>query len=124
MRSPFIWNGTDVQSLASGGIKSSTGGPVSELASVAISASAIDWSAGNVFTKTLAANTTFTFSNTAEKTIVVAVTNTTSNRTVTWPTVKWAGGVAPTQTVGAKTDIYTFIKIGSTIYGSVVQNMS
>lgn len=89
----------------------------------AVAASAIDWAAGDTHTKTLSANTTFTFSNaTAGKQIVVAVTNTASNYTVTWPTVSWSGGTAPTQTTGAKTDIYTFIQIGSTIYGSAIQN--
>ena len=89
----------------------------------AITGTDIDWAVSNVFTKTLGANTTFTFSNSASgETIIVALTNTAGNYTVTWPTVIWAGGVAPTQTVGAKTDIYTFIKIGSTIYGNVVQN--
>lgn len=88
-----------------------------------ISASAIDWAASDMHYKTLGANTTFTFSNAANgKQIVVAVTNTASNYTVTWPTVSWSGGVAPTQTVGSKTDIYTFIQINSVIYGSVVQN--
>lgn len=92
-------------------------------ASTTISALAIDWSTGLVFKKTLGANSTFTFSNTKDgQTIVVALTNTASNYTVTWPTVSWSGGSAPTQTIGAKTDVYTFIKIGSTIYGSVVQN--
>jgi hypothetical protein len=90
----------------------------------AISASAIDWATSQSFSKTLGANTTFTFSNTKDgQTIVVALTNTASNYTVTWPTVIWSGGAAPTQTIGAKTDVYTFIKIGSTIFGSVVQNM-
>lgn len=94
-----------------------------DAAAVAIAASAIDWSLGSTFTKTLAANTTFTFSNATDgKTIVVALTNTASNYTVTWPTVSWSGGAAPTQTVGAKTDVYTFIKVGSVIYGSAVQN--
>jgi hypothetical protein len=96
-----------------------------EAATNAIASTAIDWSLpGNVHSKTLGANTTFTFSNTLDgKTIVVALTNTASNYTVTWPTVAWTGGAAPTQTVGAKTDVYTFVKIGSTIFGSVVQNM-
>lgn len=89
----------------------------------AIGASAIDWAVATTFTKTLGANTTFTFSNLADgKTINVALTNTASNYTVTWPTVKWSGGTAPTQTVGAKTDIYTFIRIGGVVYGSAVQN--
>ncbi|MCA1590976.1 MAG: hypothetical protein LC734_11465 [Acidobacteria bacterium] len=89
----------------------------------AIPSAAIDWSVSSVFTKTLAANTTFTFSNATDgQTIVVALTNTASNYTVTWPTVSWSGGAAPTQTIGAKTDVYTFIRIGSTYYGSAVQN--
>ena len=92
-------------------------------ASVAISSTAIDWSAGSVFTKTLSANTTFTFSNTKDgQTIIVRLTNTASNYTVTWPTVKWSGGTAPTMTTGAHRDVYTFFKDGSDIYGSAVQN--
>lgn len=94
-----------------------------ETNATAIASTAIDWSGASTFTKTLGANTTFTFSNATDgQTIVVALTNTASNYTVTWPTVSWSGGVAPVQTVGAKTDVYTFIKIGSTYYGSVVQN--
>jgi hypothetical protein len=89
-----------------------------DTAPVAIAASAIDWSLGSTFTKTLAANTSFTFANAVDgRTIVVALTNTASNYTVSW-----SGGVAPTQTTGAKTDVYTFVKVGSAIYGSVVQN--
>jgi hypothetical protein len=94
-----------------------------ETAAAAIASTTIDWSAASSFTKTLAANTTFTFSNATDgQTIVVAITNTASNYTVTWPTVAWTASTAPTQTVGAKTDVYTFIKIGSTYYGSVIQN--
>jgi hypothetical protein len=54
----------------------------------------------------------------------VRLTNTASNYTVTWPTVKWSGGAAPTMTTGAKTDIYTFIYDGTDVFGSAVQNMS
>lgn len=94
-----------------------------ETNATAIASTAIDWSAASTFTKTLSANTTFTFSNATDgQTIVVAITNTASNYTVTWPTVSWTGGSAPVQTVGAKTDVYTIIKIGSTYYGSAVQN--
>ena len=91
----------------------------------AISASEIDWSLAFTHSKTLSANTTFTFANTVDgKTIIVFVTNTASNYTVTWPTVVWSGGSAPVQTVGAKTDVYTFVRTGSTIYGSVSANHS
>lgn len=92
---------------------------------LAISASDIDARNASTFTKTLSANTTFTISNMSDgQEIYVYVTNTASNYTVTWPTVKWSGGVAPTQTTGAKTDIYRFQKIGADIFGTVSQNHS
>lgn len=95
----------------------------------ALSGTSIDWSLtnkiGGGYTKTLGANTTFTFSNaTSGQTIVVRLTNTASNYTVTWPTVKWSGGSAPTMTVGAKSDVYTFYYDGTDYFGSAVQNMS
>ena len=74
--------------------------------------------------KTLSGDTVFLFTgNTDGVTIRVALTNTTSNRIVSWPVgVKWSGGVEPTQTIGAKTDLYTFTQINGVIYGSVEQN--
>jgi hypothetical protein len=92
-------------------------------ASVAVPALTIDWSLSGVYTKALAAGANaFTFANATDgQTIVVALTGAAS--TVTWPTVKWAGGVAPTQTASG-TDVYTFLKIGATIYGSAVQAMA
>jgi hypothetical protein len=91
----------------------------------AISASDIDWSLAGCHTKTLSANTTFTFSNaTAGQSIVVRLTNTASNYTVTWPTMKWTGNVAPTMTIGAKSDIYTIIYDGTSYFGSYVQDFT
>lgn len=92
-------------------------------AAQAIAALAIDWNAGNVFTKTLSAGgNTFTWANAAGgKTIVVRLTGAAS--TVTWPavpTLKWAGGSVPVQTTSG-TDVYTFVHDGTGIYGSVVQ---
>ncbi len=90
----------------------------------AISASDIDWSLAPTFSKTLSANTTFTFSNLVSgKVIVVRLTNTASNYTVAWPTVRWSTGTAPTMTTGVKSDVYTFFYDGSNVYGSVVPNM-
>ncbi len=92
-------------------------------ATVAISAMAIDWTLGTVFTKTLAGGAnTFTFSNQASG-MVITVRVTGAVSTLTWPTVLWAGGVAPTQT-GTGTDVYTFVHDGTSIYGSVVQAMA
>lgn len=92
-----------------------------------ITATNIDWalikSNTGLYKKTLSANTTFTFSNlTAGQAINVLLTNTASNYTVTWPTVKWAGGTTPTMTTGAKSDIYSFFYDGTNIYGTYVQN--
>lgn len=91
-----------------------------------ISGTDIDWSLAKTYSKTLSANTTFTFSNDTDgQTIVVAITNTAGNYTVAWPAaVQWSGGTEPVQTTGAFTDVYTFVKIGSTVYASVVQNFS
>ncbi len=92
-------------------------------AAVAMGASAIDWSLGTVFTKTLSAGAnTFTWSNQASgMSITVRVTGAAS--TLTWPTTKWAGGAAPTQTASG-TDVYTFVHDGTSVYGSVVQAMA
>lgn len=89
----------------------------------ALAALAIDWSLAPTFTKTLAfGSNTFTFANqTAGRVIVVRLTG--AGSTVAWPSVRWAGGVAPTQTTSG-TDVYTFFYDGSNTYGSVVQAMS
>lgn len=94
--------------------------------SSAIAASNIDWSLSYTFRKTLSANTVFTFSNEQDgKTIVVAITNTAGNFTASWPAaVQWANGSEPVLTLGAKTDVFTFVNFNGTIYGSAVQNMS
>jgi hypothetical protein len=95
----------------------------------AISSTAIDWSLvgfiNGLYTKTLGANITLTFSNAvAGQTIVIRLTNTASNYTVTWPTIRWSGGTAPTMSPGAVSDIYTIIYDGTNYYGAAVQNMS
>ena len=92
---------------------------------VAIAASSIDWAAGSSFSKTLSANTTFTFANTVSgQSITVAITNTAINYTVTWPGgIKWPGGLAPTQSTGVQTDVYTFKNINGVFYGTVDQGL-
>lgn len=93
--------------------------------SATISGTDIDWTVADSRYKTLSANTVFTFSNTVEgKTINVYITNTAGNFTVTFPAVRWPGGVAPIQTLGAKTDIYSFSLINGILWGSYVQNLS
>jgi len=129
----YIATETDPVVLAITGLVKSDGSTISAAVAgtdyltptttVALSAYDLDWTVGEVFSITLIENTTFTFSNIIDgKTIVVAVTNTGDNWTATWPWILWSGGTPPVLTVGAHTDVFTFINIGNTIYGSVVQN--
>ncbi len=114
---------TSVSGSMSAADKTKLDGMQTQGSSVSVSSYAIDWSLGGVFYKTLGAGAqVFTFSNATDGwCIVVEVTGAAS--TLTWPTVLWAGGVAPTQTASG-TDIYTFVKRGSNIFGSVVQAMA
>jgi hypothetical protein len=90
-----------------------------------ISASAIDWSASNSFYKTLSANTTFTFSNAQDgQVITVTLLNTTSNYTVTWPTITWSGGTPPTMVTGANYEVFTiyYNATAGVYFGSYISN--
>lgn len=75
-----------------------------------VSALDIDCSLGNYFTKTIASNSTFTFSNVPSSKVygfTLEITHTSG--TITWPTtVKWPSDTAPTLTTG-KTHIFSFI---------------
>jgi hypothetical protein len=76
----------------------------------AVSALDIDCSVGNYFTKTIAGNSTFTFSNAPSSTsysFTLELTHTSG--TVTWPTeVKWPRNVTPTLTTGT-THLFMFV---------------
>ena len=98
--------------------------------SVAISASNIDLSTGNYFTKTISGTTTFTISNAAASGLVnsfiLQLTNG-GSATVNWFSgVKWAGGTAPTLTASG-VDVLGFYTIdGGTTWESFTlgKNMS
>ena len=77
---------------------------------VAVAALNIDCSAGNYFTKTISANSTFTFSNaTSSRAISFTLELTHTSGTVTWPaSVKWPSDTAPTLTTG-KTHLFMFV---------------
>lgn len=90
---------------------------------VAIGANDIDCETGNFFSKTISANTTFTFSNpptTGTGYGFVFKLTVSGTRTVTWPSsVDWAGGAAPDAPASGETDILCFITHdgGTTWYG-------
>jgi hypothetical protein len=77
---------------------------------VAVAALDIDCSAGNYFTKTISANSTFTFSNApASRSFAFTLELTHTSGAVTWPTeVKWPGDTAPEITDGA-TSLFVFV---------------
>lgn len=83
----------------------------------------IDWALSGLYTKTIAVNSVFTFSNVVDGQVIIVVITAGAGNTVTWPTVKWAAGTVPTQT-SSGTDVYTFVKAGANIYGSVSQAMA
>jgi hypothetical protein len=77
---------------------------------VAVAALEIDCALGNYFTKTISANSTFTFSN-APSTRAYAFTLelTHTSGVVTWPaSVAWPNGLTPTLDNG-KTSLFVFI---------------
>ena len=77
----------------------------------AVAALDIDLSAGNYFTKTISANSTFTFSNPPASGTVGSFTLelTHTSGTVTWPSsVKFNSDTAPTLTTG-KTHLFFFV---------------
>lgn len=77
---------------------------------VAVPALAIDCSAGSYFTKTIGANSTFTFTNvpaTGCYGFTLELTHTSG--TVTWPAaVKWPGDTAPNLTTG-RVHLFMFV---------------
>lgn len=92
-----------------------------------ITGSSVDCRLGNYFSKSVSANTTFTFDNPPTSlaysfTLEIDYTS----GTITWPTsVYWPGGTAPSLTSN-KTHLFTFVTddAGSRWLGSLVPNYS
>lgn len=76
----------------------------------AVAASSIDCSLSTYFTKTIAGNTTFSFSNVpSDRAYACTLELTHTSGTVTWPAaVKWPQDTAPTLTTG-KTHLFMFV---------------
>jgi len=93
-------------------------------AGVSLAAPNVDWSSGGVFDYIVTSPVAMTFENALPgMSVTIAITSNGANA-VTWPAnVKWPGGVAPQQTADG-TDVYTFVNIGGTIYGSAVTGMA
>ncbi len=76
----------------------------------AMAALAVDCSLSTYFTKTIAGNSTFTFTNVpSDRAFGFTLELTHTSGTVTWPaSVKWPQDTAPTLTTG-KTHLFTFV---------------
>ena len=88
---------------------------------------AIDWSNGATQSVTLGATgRTVTFANPVAGQVyrLIIKQDATGSRTITtWPTIKWAGGTAPTLTTTAsKADIVTLLYDGASYYASATLN--
>jgi len=84
---------------------------------------ALDPTLGGIQTITLGQDTTFTLSNWASGHRMTLMIDDGANRSVTWPTMLWAGGVEPTlATTGFNTIELWYV--GSNLYGAYVGAMS
>ncbi len=110
---------TGVLPIANGGTGSST--DLINPAVVAMGALNIDWNAGDIHTKTLAAGANvFTMSNVGTKRKVVSVRVTGAASTLTWdpgagPPILFPGGTPPTQSPSGE-DVYTLMYDGTSVY--------
>ena len=84
---------------------------------------ALDPDNGMVQTWTLGANRTATDSLTTGQSMLLIVTATSSNYTLSWPTIKWNGGSAPTLG-GANATAIEIFKVGSQLYGATIGDLS
>ena len=92
----------------------------------------LDWASGSTFNYTMSGHTKFNFVNDKDgQTIVFGLANTgnvagaagNGMYTGIWPTnIRWPYNTPPLQTTGsiAYIDIYTFVRMGTGIYGNVV----
>ena len=82
----------------------------------------IDTTNGNVVTVTITAATTFTFTTTfTDTSFTLLLTDASTN--VTWPTIKWEGGVEPTWSTTGE-DLVTLTRINSVWYGGALIGMA
>jgi hypothetical protein len=90
-------------------------------------AATVNWTNGSIQKVTLTGNAALTFvaPSGASRCSLLLLQDTVGTRTVTWPTVKWAGAVAPTlTTTTSRTDIVTFLYDGTSYYGSASLNFN
>lgn len=99
-------------------------GSVQSLETVTYNSSLVfDLDDHNHFICTLSGSPIITFNNAVNGQcwIIHLQQDVSGNHTVTWPTIKWAGGTPPTLTAtGLKVDTFGFIQSGSDVYGYII----
>tara|TARA_B100000214_G_scaffold185422_1_gene133720 strand:+ start:4341 stop:4889 length:549 start_codon:yes stop_codon:yes gene_type:complete len=78
---------------------------------------------GGIQYLTLGQNCTITLSMATGQSMLIVVTATASNYTITWPTMKWSGGSAPTLGGSTPTAIELWYD-GNDYYGATIGDMS
>lgn len=87
----------------------------------------VDFSNGPIQTLNLGSasgNVTVTFSNPQITRLTIIVTQGATARTVTWPTIKWVVGTAPTLSAANATDLIDLVYDGTTYWGSYGLNFA
>ena len=79
----------------------------------------LDPSNGTIQTWTLTGNSTPTATNFLEGESILLLVDDGTAYTITWPTMEWIGGSAPTLDT-ANTNVIELWKVGSTLYGALV----
>ena len=118
-------NGTTALSLQSGKVINPSVTNYTETAYTANTSTAItvSLSNGTVQILTLTGNCTLTMptAGAGKSFIILLRQDGTGGRSITWTTVNWAGGTAPTITsTASKQDIYSFFSDGTSWYGVTV----
>lgn len=92
-----------------------------------VSGANVDWSASNFQTITLTADTTLTFTSPGGVAMLQlrVVQDATGGWSITWPTIKWEGGSAPslTGTAGSEDLVFLYFN-GTSYYGWIRKNFS
>lgn len=116
------FNGTTTFVTSTGLVSSQTGFVSPEFSAGTGAPGTINWSSGQNQTRTLTSSGSITLSNPVNGATykLRVVQGGSGSYTITWPTIKWAGGVAPTLStaVGAE-DIVTLYYNGTSYYGQV-----
>ena len=123
-RSYTVSGGLTLTDLATSNVKAKTFELTQPSSINSTSTTTLDLSTGNVLQVVLTGSTTLAFSNPKVGTYIIKIKqDETGNRSLTFPTIKWADAAVPTITTTPNAvDLITIIYDGVDYYGSILQN--